>query len=150
MRRRALLAVAAIAAVTLAVVAVRSLRHAPSLARLRNEGLALFEERDSRGAEERFRAALAAAPSSAVEHYNLALVARKLGRLDAARALLDRAVALDPSLPHARYALGLLDKDVDIVVKDNPSNQSRGRTHIVLRSRSIRRISASGTASKRR
>src|SRR5437870_4152766 len=84
---------------------------------------------------------------------------RRLNQVEAARVLeidqpkvsaLLRGHLRGFSLDRLFRFLNLLDKDVDIVVKDKPSNQSRGRTHIVLRPRSIRRTSVSGTASKQR
>lgn len=38
--------------------------------------------------------------------------------------------------------LNRLDKDVDIVVKDKPRNRTRGETHIISRTRSVRHQTA--------
>jgi predicted XRE-type DNA-binding protein len=38
--------------------------------------------------------------------------------------------------------LNRLDKDVDIIVKDKPRNRTRGETHIISRTRSVRHQTA--------
>jgi len=59
-------------------------------------------------AADRFRAALAASPESALGHYNLGISLSKLGRNEEADRELNLAVALDPSFSRAHTARGLV------------------------------------------
>ena len=65
---------------------------------------------DLAGAERAARAAVAARSNSSAAHHELALVLLELEPLDeaAARAELEAALALDPGLAEAHYALGTL------------------------------------------
>lgn len=59
-----------------------------------------FSRKAERGAEERLR--------DVAQLVNASVVQKNLGRITEARALLERAVAAEPQLPHAWYNLGIL------------------------------------------
>ncbi|HEY6911938.1 MAG TPA: FG-GAP-like repeat-containing protein [Myxococcales bacterium] len=81
------------------------------LLRLRAEGAANYEGGISlKKAAQRFEAALALRPDSPVEQFNLAVVKRKLGDVEGARALLASALQADPRLAQAWFLLGMIDK----------------------------------------
>jgi tetratricopeptide (TPR) repeat protein len=64
---------------------------------------------DNRKAADLYREACAAHPSDAALPYRLALVLRDLGDLAGERAALEQAIAVDPNLFPAQYALGYLE-----------------------------------------
>ena len=64
---------------------------------------------DNRKAADLYREACAAEPNDAVLKYRLALVLRDLGDLAGERVALEQAIAADPDLFPAQYALGYLE-----------------------------------------
>ena len=78
-----------------------------------NLGVVLGAKGDRAGALQAFRRAAELAPQDASSVYNLALLDRDAGRLDAAleRAAYERALAMDPNLTEAWLALGTLLAD---------------------------------------
>jgi len=78
-----------------------------------NLGVVLAGKGDRAGASDAFRRAASLAPQDASALYNLAILDRDAGRLDAAgeRAAYERALALDPSLTEAWLSLGTLLAD---------------------------------------
>jgi len=81
------------------------------LIRLRNEGVANYEGGIAlQKALVNFEAALSLKPNSAIEHYNLAVINRKLGKNEVAKSLLQKTISLDKNLPHGYYVMAIIYK----------------------------------------
>lgn len=87
----------------------RTVRSAPpALQLLLDHAVRADRDGQPERAAELYREALALSPGHAAIHVNLAVHARRRGDFDAAVALLDRAVELDPGLVQAWHSLGLM------------------------------------------
>jgi Flp pilus assembly protein TadD len=73
------------------------------------EGAEAAKAGDNRKAAELYREACAAEPDDAALKYRLALVLREMSDLAGERTALEQAIAVDPNLFPAQYALGYLE-----------------------------------------
>jgi len=102
--------------------------HLPGLYTLR--GMIMDGYGDEKAAMAAFEKALEANPDDVEAHTRLGELLYLERKLDAARLHLDRALGIDPTLPHARYVLALVEraqgradaavKDLEKLARDDP------------------------------